>query len=75
MTIRIVKLALAAVALIALMPAASLPTSASGSLCAAVGKLNYYRTPGGPPYCINPCDGEGVCCTFPGGPGEEETTE
>ena len=28
------------------------------------GKLNYYRMPGEPPICADPCDGQGHCCTF-----------
>lgn len=35
-------------------------------LDAAEAKINYYRNPGAPGWCEDPCDGE-ACCTTPGG--------
>lgn len=69
---RIIALALTLVAgLLALAPTVPTLTRAP-TLEASVGKLNYYRIPGGDPGCFDPCDNKGVCCTFPGGSDEEE---
>ena len=75
MKTRIIALTLTlAAGLLALAPTVPTLTSAP-TLEASVGKLNYYRVPGGDPGCFDPCDDVGVCCTFPGGPDEEEEEE
>ncbi len=47
------------------------PMVLESRLDATESKLNYYRVPGGDPFCGDPCDGA-ACCTTPGG-GEEVT--
>ena len=60
-----------AAGLLALAPTVPTLTRAP-TLEASVGRLNYYRHIGGDPLCVNACDDVGVCCSFPGGPGEEQ---
>jgi hypothetical protein len=60
---------LGGLALVATAPAlqngaAMASTIAEVDIPPADGKLNYYRLPGGNPFCEDECTG-GVCCTFP----------
>lgn len=62
------KLTLASIAAfgaIAMGPVSPAPSAQLAALSSSEeGKLNYYREPGGKPYCEDDCSG-GVCCTFP----------
>lgn len=57
---------IAATMLVVFAPVLNLPFTGDSVLEARRGKLNYYRSPGGDPYCVNACDGVGVCCSYPG---------
>lgn len=56
---------IAAATLVAFAPVVPVPFAGDGVVQARRGKLNYYRQPGGDPFCVNECDLRGVCCTFP----------
>jgi hypothetical protein len=59
---RLILSAAAAATLVAAFPLLPVPAR---SLKASELKLNYYRVPGGEPFCGNACDGA-ACCTTPG---------
>lgn len=69
---RTLYLVIAFVVALAFLPAVdvtldggSVPLVGAGELEARQIKLNYYRTPGGEPWCQHPCD-DIACCTTPG---------
>lgn len=62
------KRAIASLAVVTLIGLAPVPEGPLSPLTVSAeqegGKLNYYRSPGGEPYCVQRCDGQGHCCTF-----------